>query len=120
MSRMQCYMWFKSFKEGKRSVGADLRAGRPSTSIDVEQVQKTVIRGYRCSVVREVADLVGVSTGSCHQILAEKVQIHRKCAKFVAHLLTNDQKEKYVKISQGVLAWTKGHRNVLMTLMRKR
>jgi len=31
LSRMQCFEWFKRFKEGRMSVGEDPRPGRPST-----------------------------------------------------------------------------------------
>jgi len=56
------------------SVGEDPRPGRPSTSTDDDHVEKVraVIRGNRRLTIREVADEVGISIGSCHQILTEK------------------------------------------------
>ena len=79
MSRTQCYDWFKRSKEGRMSVGEDSRPGRPSTSRNDEHVEKVraVIRGNRRLTVREVADEVGISIGSCHQVCTEKLQIHR-------------------------------------------
>jgi len=47
---------------------------------------------------------VGISTGSCHQIFAEKLQIRRVSVKFVPRLLTDDQKEHRVEISLELLA----------------
>jgi hypothetical protein len=43
--------------------------------------------------VRETADEVDISIGSCHQIFTEKLQIRRVSAKFLPRLLTDDQKE---------------------------
>ena len=105
MSQMQCYEWFKRFKEGRMSFGEDPRPGRPSTSTDdhVERVHG-VIRGNHRLTVQEVADEVGISIGSCHQILTEKLQMHHVSAKFVPRLLTDDQKENHVDISQELLA----------------
>ena len=98
LSRTQCYEWFKRFKEGRMSVGGDPRTGRPSTSTDDDHVERVraVIRGNRCLTVREVADEVDISIGSCHQMLTENRQMGRLSAKFVPHLLTDDQKENRV------------------------
>jgi len=63
-----------------------------------------VIRGNRHLAVREVADEVGISIGSCHQIFTEKLQMRRVSAKFVPRLLTDDQKANHVEISQELLA----------------
>jgi len=50
-----------------------------------------VIRGNRLTV-REVADEVGISIVSYHQIFTEKLQMRRVSAQFVPRLLTDDQK----------------------------
>ena len=65
-----------------------------------------MIRGNRRLTVREVADEVGISIGSCHQIFTEKLQMSRVSAKFVTRLLTDDQKENRAEISQQLLANT--------------
>jgi len=56
---------------------------------------------------------VGISIGSCHQIFAEKLQMCRVSAKFVPRLLTDDQKENRVEISQELLANANGNGNFL-------
>jgi len=77
MSRTHCYEWFKHFKEGIMSVGEDPRPGRPSTSSNVDHVQRVraVIRGNRRLTVREVAGEVDICIGFCYQIVTEKLQI---------------------------------------------
>ena len=56
------------------SVDEDPRPGRPSTSTDNDHVERAraVICGNHRLTVREVADEVGISVGSCDQILTEK------------------------------------------------
>ena len=68
MSRMQCYEWFQCFKEGRMSVGEDHRPEWPSTSTNNDHVERVcaVIRLNCCLTVREVADKVDISIGSCH------------------------------------------------------
>ena len=72
-----------------------------------------MIRGNRRLTVREVADEVGISIGSCHQICTEKLQMCRVRAKFMPCLLTDDQKENHVEISQELLADANGNENFL-------
>jgi len=95
------------------SVGEDPRHGRPSTSTNDDHVERVraVIRGNRRLTVRDVADEVGLSIGSCHQIFTEKLQMCRVSAKFVLRLLTDDQKENRVEISQELLASANGNEN---------
>jgi len=73
MSRTQCYEWFKNFKEGRISVSEDPRPGQPSTATNNDHVETVhaVIHGNYCLNVREVADEVSISKGSCHQIFTE-------------------------------------------------
>ena len=74
-----------------------------------------MIRGNLRLTVREVADEVGISIGSCHQIFTEKLQMRRVCAKFVPRLLSDDQKENRVEISQELLANANGNEIFLRT-----
>jgi len=116
---MQCYEWFKHFKESRMSAGEDTRPGRLSTSTNDDHVEKVhaVIRGNCRLTVREVADEVGISKGSCHLIFTENFQLCHVSAKFVLRLLTNDQKENGVDISQELLANANGNENFLKNVI---
>jgi len=74
------------------SVDEGPRPGRPSTSTNGNHVERVraVIRENRRLTVREVADEVHISIGSCHQTFSEKIQTRRVSAKFVPRLLTDD------------------------------
>ena len=120
MSRTQCYAWFKRFKEGRMSVAEDPRPIRPSTSTNDDHVKRVraVIHGNRCLTVREVAEEVGISIGSCHQIFTEKRQMRRVSAQFVLRLSNDDQKENRVEISQELLANPNGKENFFKNIVR--
>jgi len=60
---------------------------------------------------------MGISIGSCHQIFTEKLQLRRVSAKFVPRLLTGDQKENRVEISQGPFANANGNENFLKNIL---
>ena len=97
------------------SVGEDPRPGRPSTSTNDDHVDRVraLIRGNRRLTVRDVVDEVGISIGSCHQIFTEKLQMRRVSVKFEPRLLTDDQKENHVEISQELFANANGNENFL-------
>ena len=101
------------------SAGEDTRPGRLSTSTNDDHVEKVhaVIRGNCRLTVREVADEVGISKGSCHLIFTENFQLCHVSAKFVLRLLTNDQKENGVDISQELLANANGNENFLKNVI---
>jgi len=100
------------------SVGEDPRPGRLSTSTNGDHVERVraVIRGNHCLTVQEVADEVGVSIGSCLQTFTEKLQMRQVSAEIVPRLLTDNQKENRVEISQKLLANANGNENFLNPL----
>ena len=76
-----------------------------------------MIRGNRRLTVWDVADEVGISKGSCLQIFTEKRQMRRVSVKFVPCLLTDDQKQNRVEISQELLANVNGNENLLKNII---
>jgi hypothetical protein len=95
------------------SVGEDPWPGRPSTSTNDNHVERVhaLIHGNGCLTVREVADEVGISIGSCRHIFTEELQMRRISAKFMQRLLTDNQKENHVEISSELLANANGNEN---------
>ena len=93
------------FQKGRTSVDDDPRSGQPSTSKTDDNVAKVreVIRSDRRLTVREVAEEVSISKTVCHEILTENLGMHRIAAKFVPRLLTDDQKQNRLDVSQELL-----------------
>jgi len=62
--------WYNRFKDGRTSVDSVARSGRPSTSRNdelIDQVRTLAMQDHRVTV-RELAEEVGISTGSVHSI----------------------------------------------------
>lgn len=79
MSKTQAYEWYKEFKAG-RSVVDDLpRCGRPSTSLNDENVQKVkkMLQKNRRMRIREIAAVLGVSFGSVQSIMHDVLGMRR-------------------------------------------
>jgi len=100
-------------------VGENPSPGKHSTSTNDDHVERVraVIRENRRLTVREVADEVGIGRGSCHKIFTEKSQMRRVRAKSVPRLLTDDQKENHVEISQELLVNTNANENFLKNII---
>jgi hypothetical protein len=105
MSRTSSYEWFKRFKAGRQTIHDEPRLGRPSTSCDdahVAQVRE-IVRSNRGLTVREMPEECNISTGSCHDILTTKLEMHRVVSKFVPRLVAWDQRDSRVVICQELL-----------------
>lgn len=119
LSRTQCYEWFLRFKSGRQSIEDDPRPGRPSTSTDEFHVRK--INDLVCAnsrlTVREIAEDVGISVGSCQEILTEKLNMHRVAAKFLPRLMTDEQKAHRVDVCRQLLEQSNGDETFLQRII---
>lgn len=105
MKKTSVYEWYKRFQDGREDVEDDERSGRPNTSIideNVKKVEKMVMNDRRITI-REVADEVGISIGSCHNIFSNVLGMKRVAAKFIPKLLNFDQKNNRMNIAQELL-----------------
>ena len=89
MSRPQVQVWYNRFKEGRKDVNEDACAGRPSTSTTGENIEtlRKMILVNRRNTIREVADNVGISFGSCQAILTDVLGMKHEATKIVPKLL---------------------------------
>ena len=98
------FRWVKAFKAGKFSVKDDTGPGRPKTSVtkaNIATVKIVVEQDARLSV-KDIASCTGISEGSVQTIL-KKV-----CARWVPHLLTEEQKTQCLKCARELLKTYKG------------
>ena len=105
VSQKSVYKWYKLFTEGREEVNDDARPGRPSTSTTSENTKavKKIVMENRRITIREVAEDVGISVGSCHAILSDILGLKRVATKFVPNLLNFDQKTRCMTIAQEML-----------------
>jgi len=89
MGVTQIKEWFNRFKNGRTSAESEQRSGRPQTARNAAVVErvKNLVRGDRCLTLREVAEEVGISKDSAHEILRADLNTRRVAAKFVPKLL---------------------------------
>ena len=81
------------------------RSGRPCTSTTQEVVDKVqqLVEEDRCITVEEIAFELDISVGSAHQTLKDKLKKVKKSARWVPHLLTEEDKLQRIRLSQNHL-----------------
>ncbi|XP_029167437.1 protein GVQW3-like [Nylanderia fulva] len=119
VDRSNVYRWYKMFSEGREDVNDEERAGRPSTSTtdeNIDEVKKIVLVNRRITV-REVAENLNISIGSCHSIFTNDLGMTRVAAKFVPKLLNFDQKQHRINIAQEMLDSVRDYPNLLQRVI---
>ena len=76
MGRFRTFQWFFRFKAGRTSTDDDERSGRPVSSSTPEMIERVrqIVREDRRRSIDEVSMLVGMSHGTCHNILTEELK----------------------------------------------
>ena len=101
----------KAFKAGKFSVEDDIRPGKPKTSVtkaNIASVKIVVEQDARLSV-RDIACCTGISEGTVQAILKKRLDLRKVCARWVPHLLTEEQKTQRLKCARKLLKTFKGY-----------
>ena len=104
------FRWVKAFKAGNFSVEDDTRPGRPKTSFtkaNIAAVKILVEQDARLSV-KDIASCTGISEGSVQTILKKRLDLRKVCARWVPHLLTEEQKTQRLKCARELLKTYKG------------
>ena len=110
ISMRTVFRWVKAFKAGKFSVEDDTRPGRPKTSIikaNFAAVKIVVEQDARLSV-KDIASFTGISEGSVQTMLKKRLDLRKVCARWVPHLLTEEQKTQRLKCARELLKTYKG------------
>ncbi|UYV67987.1 hypothetical protein LAZ67_5002717, partial [Cordylochernes scorpioides] len=119
LDRRNVYRWYKMFSEGREDVSDEERAGRPSTSTTdekINEVEKMILANRRITV-REVAEDLNISIGSCHSIFINDLGMRRVAAKFVPKLLNCDQKQHRMNVANEMLDSVRDDPNLLQRVI---
>ena len=95
--------WKKKFESGVESIKNASKSGRPKSASRKEIVSKIkeIIEGDARFTVRDIARKVGIST--VHLILKKHLKVRKISARWVPHLLTDEQKRQRVKVAKKLL-----------------
>ena len=119
ISMRTVFRWVKAFKARKFSV-EDTPPGRPKTPVgkaNIAAVNIVVEQDARLSV-KNIASCTGISEGSVQTILKKRLDLRKVCARWIPHLLTEEQKTQRLKCARELLKTYKGcNRRVISNLL---
>ena len=97
--------WKKKFESGVESIKNAPKSGRPKSASRKEIVSKIkeIIEGDARFTVRDIARKVGISLETVHLILKKHLKVRKISARWVPHLLTDEQKRQQVKVAKKLL-----------------
>ena len=87
-----------------------------TTDKNVEKVKEMVMYDRRVTI-REIANDVGISIGSCHEIFSNVLGMKRVAAKFVPKLLKFEQKQRRMEVAQESLNKVNGDAELLKRII---
>ena len=93
--------WKKKFESGVESIKNAPKSGRPKSASRKEIVSKIkeIIEGDARFTVHDIARKVGISLSTVHLILKKHLKVRKISARWVPHLLTDEQKRQQVKVA---------------------
>ena len=95
------WRWKKKFESGVESIKNAPKSGRPKSASCKEIAKiKEIIEGDARFTVRDIARKVGISFSTVHLILKKHLKVRKISARWVPHLLTDEQKRQRVKVAK--------------------
>ena len=97
--------WKKKFESGVESIKNAPKSGRPKSASRKEIVSKIkeILEGDARFTVRDIARKEGISLSTVHLILRKHLKVRKISARWVPHLLTDEQKRQRVKVAKKLL-----------------
>ncbi|MCP3666190.1 MAG: hypothetical protein GY696_27435, partial [Gammaproteobacteria bacterium] len=91
--------WIKRIKDGRDSLEDEYRSGRPATSTSESLCDnvRAILDENRRSTIDAVAEELGISHGSAHSVVHDKLGMRWFCARWVPRLLEPEQKLERVR-----------------------
>ena len=113
------YKWIGRFNSGQSSIADEPRSGRPTviTKQVTDQVLSLVLENRRVDY-DTLCRVTGLSYGTMHVILHEKLQLRKRSARWVPHHLDTEHLERRLEICQSLIErYRRGGRRFLAKIL---
>lgn len=97
--------WIATFRDGEEEIKDKARSGRPREAVTSEKIARVedLVSNDPHISIKELANEVGISRERISYILDEELNLHKLCAKWVPHRLSEEHKRNRVEISKQLL-----------------
>lgn len=82
--------WIRQFNDGRDDLKDKARSGRPSTSVNEGSLTRAaaILKEDRSVTIGYLAIELGISVGSTHTLLHDKLGLRKRCSRWIPHQLT--------------------------------
>ena len=94
MKKSQVYEWYGRFKNSQESINDEPRSGR---SASITSRHRDLLELHRRITICEISYKVDCSIGIVHDILHNKLNMRRFCARWIPKMLTESQKKQGIE-----------------------
>lgn len=100
LSDVRVRFWLREFRNGRTCFWDKERSGRPRTGRSDENVEAVLdtVANDQHATVSQISSIVQVSHTTVHRILCKDLTMFKKCAKFIPKILTQQNKDRRVRI----------------------
>ena len=97
--------WKNKFESGVESIKNAPKSGRPKFASRKEIISKIkeIVEGDARFTVRDIARKVGIPLSTVHLILKKHLKVQKIFARWMPHLLTDEQNRQRVKVAKNML-----------------
>ena len=94
--------WIATFKDGEEEIKDKARSGRPREAVTSEKIARVedLVSNDPHTSIKELTNEVGISRERISYILHEELNLHKLCAKWVPHRLSEEHKRNRVELSK--------------------
>lgn len=103
LSKSSVQRWVCRFQTEGDNVADKLKSGRPKTRDMVHPLIQAQLQTDKRKTIRQLANHAQVSKGTVHNILKKDLQLKKKPAKWIPHLLTAAQCLRRVTMARAAL-----------------
>ena len=105
LSLRTIYRWIEAFEEGENDIKDNSRSEHPRKAITQRVIAKIeeLVNEYSHIPIRIIEEEVGILKERIGYILHNELNLHKVCAKWVPHVLTEENKKNRVEISKQLL-----------------
>ena len=97
--------WVSRFNDGRESIENDPQVGRAVSVLTEKNIAtvKTLIEEDAHYTVQEIEELSGIHLSSVLKILRKRLGLRKICARWLPHLLNDEQKQSRVRLASQVI-----------------
>ena len=105
MSYATITRWCERFKQGRESLEDDPRSGRPLSAFteNVVTAVKNLIDEDARYTIEEISETLNINSGAVFVILKQRLKLRKISARWVPHLLSQEEKDRRIKIASELL-----------------